>query len=78
MAYNPPELRQEIRDTLVCMAIPFEYERVNTDKGHTWVFNLDIGKIVISGYNRIKLGKKSFKSAYDLKRELMTVYNHLI
>ncbi len=68
---NPPELRQELRDTLVCLGLKFEYARVNTDKGHTWTFQTLGEKIVIGGYKSITMGKQKFRSMYDLKLELI-------
>lgn len=78
MTFNPPDTRDEIRDTLVFMGIEYKYEKMNTPKGH--VFTFDLGKHFISIYGPrfLKMNKTRFNSTYDLKRAIMQEYKHLI
>ncbi len=78
MAFNPPETRDEIRDTLYFLGIPYSYEKIKSPKGH--VFTFDLGKHFISIYGPgfLKMGKTRFTSAYDLKCAILQEYRHLI
>jgi hypothetical protein len=79
MAYNPPDTREEIRDTLFCIGIPYEYQRLDTPKGHVWSFSLpDKKEVDIYSPSFLRYGKKRYHSAYELKLALMQEYQHLI
>lgn len=78
MAFNPPDTRDEIRDTLVFMGIPYSYEKLNTPKGHVFTFDLGKNFISIYGPRFLKLDKQRFNSTYDLKLAIMEKYRHLI
>ena len=79
MAWNPPETREEIRDTLFFMGISYLYEKVMEPRGHVYFFELPDGNsIKIYSPNTMKFNKKIFKHPYDLKREIMRAYAHLL
>jgi hypothetical protein len=80
MSYNPPDLKYEIRDTLFCLGVPYEYQRINTDKGHVWSFFLPDTKtdVDIYGPKFIRVNKKRVHSTYEAKLLLMNLYKHLI
>jgi hypothetical protein len=80
MSFNPPDTRDEIRDTLVFMGIPYTYEKITGDAGHVFTFHLPKkdNLIAIFGPKSMKLDKKKFKSTYDLKRAIMAEYNELL
>ncbi len=78
--FNPPENREEIRDTLFCLGAPYEYAKVASPKGHTWVFILPETntRIQIWGAYTITLDGKRVRDLYTLKRNLMDLYHHKI
>ncbi len=78
MAFNPPDTRDEIRDTLVFMGIPYKYEKLNTPKGHVFAFDLGKHFISIYGPQFLKMDKTKFTSTYDLKLAIMREFRHLI
>jgi hypothetical protein len=80
MAYNPPDLREEIRDTLFCLGAVYEYQRLDTDKGHVWHFFLpELGKdIDIYSARFIRYGKKRMNSPYEAKVALMQDFQEKI
>lgn len=79
MAWNPPETREEIRDTLFFMGIPYVYEKLKEPRGHVYFFELPKENFIsIYSPNYMKFNKKTFKSPYDLKREIMRVFAYLL
>ena len=73
MAYNPPESKREIRDTLFCLGVQKEEQRYDTDKGHVWSFYLPETKADIDIYSPrfIRYKKKAYRSLYEVKLQLM-------
>lgn len=80
MAYNPPELKREIRDTLFCLGVKSEEQRINTPKGHVWSFYLPEIKADIDIYSPrfMRFQKKVYRSTYELKLQIMTVFKDRI
>ena len=79
MAWNPPETREEIKDSLFFVGISYVYEKLKEPKGHVYFFELpDENFISIYSPKFMKFNKKTFKNPYDLKREIMRTYAHLI
>lgn len=85
MAYNPPDTRDEIRDTLGCIGIPYRYEKVQGPKGHAYNFELQdgLGDICIYSPSYITwIGKNKkrerFGSVYETKLGIIQQYRHLI
>lgn len=80
MSFNPPDTRDEIRDTLVFMGIPFSYEKIKEPKGHVFTFHLPMkdNLIAIYGPRFMKLDKKRYNSTYELKLGIMAAYRELI
>lgn len=78
--FNPPENRESIRDTLFCLGAPYEYAKVMTPKGHTWLFILPETetRIQIWGAYSITMNDKRVKNLYELKLQLMDLYRHKI
>jgi len=80
MSYNPPDLKYELKDTLFCMGIPYEYTRLNTAKGHVWSFfipetNSDID---VYGPRFIRFDRKVYRNMYEVKRAVMEKFRHKI
>ena len=80
MSFNPPDTRDEIRDTLVFMGIPYSYEKINTPKGHVFTFHLPRkdNLVAIYGPKFMKMDSKRYNSTYELKRAIMGTYKELI
>jgi hypothetical protein len=84
MSYNPPDTRDEIRDTLGFMGIPYKYEKLNTPKGHVFSFALTDGSGDINIYSpsyitwTARKKRVRFHSAYEAKVELLSFYRSLI
>lgn len=79
MAWNPPETREEIKDTLFFLGVSYVYEKLNEPKGHIYFFELPEDNFIsIYSPRFMKFNKKVFKNPYDLKREIMRAYAHLI
>ena len=80
MAWNPPESKRELRDTLFCLGVPYEYQRIDTDKGHVWSFHLPDTRTDVDIYSPkfIRVNRKVYKSLVDVKIALMSIYKENI
>lgn len=85
MAYNPPDTRDDIRDTLGFMQISYKYEKLNTNKGHVFSFEIEDGAGCISIYSPSFIscqfpGKKKerYNSCYEAKLAILHNYRHTI
>lgn len=80
MSYNPPDLREEIKDTLFCLDVEYVYAKVQTPKGHTWLFILpDTNtRIQIWGPNSVTMNGMRIKNTYELKIALIDLYRSKI
>jgi|JI10StandDraft_1071094.scaffolds.fasta_scaffold90578_8 hypothetical protein len=80
MGYNPPEIREEIKDTLFCLGVEYVYAKVQTPKGHTWLFILpDTNtRIQIWGAFSVTMNGKRIRNTYELKLALMDLYREKI
>lgn len=80
MAYNPPELKHELKDTLFCLGVTYEYQRFNTDKGHVWSFYIPEIKadVDIYGPKFIRFKKKVYRSLHEVKLALIETFHHKI
>jgi hypothetical protein len=80
MAYNPPDTKREIRDTLFCLGIPKQEARLDTDRGHIWHFRLTEARVDIDIYSPrfLRYNKKRYHSAHELKLALIQDYRHVI
>ena len=78
--YNPPDLRNDIQDTLFCLNVEYVYAKVRTPRGHTWVFILPDKQIRIQifGFNTITMDGKRIKNIYELKLKLIDLYRETI
>jgi len=71
MSYNPPETRDEVRDTLKFMGVLFKYEKINEPgKHHVFSFELSTGFIDIYGPSFIKYRRKRYQSHRELVEQL--------
>jgi hypothetical protein len=77
MSFNPPDLKYEMKDTLFCLGVPYEYQRLNTPKGHVWSFFLPETKsdLDIYGPRFIRFNKKVYRSMYEAKRAVMEKFH---
>lgn len=79
MCYNPPESREQIKDTLFCIGIPYSYEKIKETTRHIYVFDLPQRNTVqIYSPNYMKMNKKAYKSVHELQRAIMQKYADLI
>lgn len=78
MCYNPPEFRDQIRDTLYFMGIPYSYEKIKEKTRHVYSFELDNYSILIYGPRFTKLNKKTYKSIPELQNAIIDAHRHLI
>ena len=80
MAYNPPETKREIRDTLFCLGVEKTEARYDTPKGHVWSFYLPETKSDIDIYSPsfMRYKKKVYKSTYELKLALISDFRFKI
>lgn len=80
MAWNPPESKREISDTLFCLGVNAEYQRIDTNRGHVWCFRLPDTRTDIDIYSPkfIRVNKKLYKNLYDVKIALMNIYKDKI
>lgn len=80
MSFNPPDTRDEIRDTLYFMGIVNTYRKVDGPKGHAFTFTLwDSGLFInILGPRSIFIGKQRFTDTYTAKLQLMKFYQSSI
>ena len=74
MAYNPPEVKQELEDTLFCVGQKFTYETVRTGTDIVRVFTLvDGSKIQAYSHTTIWFDDKK-RDMYNTKLALMEKY----
>jgi hypothetical protein len=79
MCFNPPESRDLIKDTLFCMGIPYEYEKIKQPTRHIYFFELDRDNTVeIYSPTYMKLNRKTYKSVPELQRAIIQTYADLL
>ena len=80
MSFNPPDLKYEIKDTLFCLGVEYEYTRHNIDKGHVWSFFLPETKTDLDVYGPkfIRFDRKVYRSMYDVKQALIEKFRDRI
>lgn len=73
MSYNPPELKQEMQDTLYCLGVDYEYETIKNGSMIVRAFHLKKTDtyVDIYGVNSVRYKKKKM-SMREAKLALMS------
>ena len=75
MSFNPPDTRDEIRDTLFFMGVPHRYDKRQGRYGHEYHLRSERADVVIRSPRNIIVNRERLTSAYAAKRSLMTIYS---